>query len=88
MQALTVSTRIEQTEALLAVGVIGRDRKEVGGLVQTAFRKYNDAKRCEENNMPENYVRPRENSPPGTPGGSGGSPSLAGSREGSSSTLH
>ncbi|KAK3390787.1 hypothetical protein B0H63DRAFT_123303 [Podospora didyma] len=48
---------IEQTEALLAVGVIGRDRKEVGYLVQVAFKKYNAAKASEENNVPENYVR-------------------------------
>lgn len=48
---------IEQTEALLAVGVIGRDRKEVGLLVQIAFVKYNAAKASEENNVPENYVR-------------------------------
>jgi hypothetical protein len=52
--------RIEQTEALLAVGVVGRDRKEVGVLVQTAFKKYNAAKQCEENNLPENYVRQPE----------------------------
>ncbi|KAK0726638.1 hypothetical protein B0T21DRAFT_293478 [Apiosordaria backusii] len=39
---------IEQTEALLSVGVIGRDRKEVGLLVQVAFKKYNAAKECEE----------------------------------------
>jgi hypothetical protein len=48
---------IEQTEALLAVGVIGKDRKEVGLLVQIAFVKYNAAKASEENNVPENYVR-------------------------------
>ncbi|AEO66622.1 uncharacterized protein THITE_2046074 [Thermothielavioides terrestris NRRL 8126] len=51
---------IEQTEALLAVGVIGRDRKEVGVLVETAFKKYNAARQCEESNLPENYVRPPE----------------------------
>lgn len=33
---------IEETEALLAVGVIGRDRREVGLLVEVAFRKYNE----------------------------------------------
>lgn len=32
---------IEETEALLSVGVLGRDRKEVGMLVEVAFRKYN-----------------------------------------------
>jgi hypothetical protein len=45
---------------LLAVGVVGRDRKEVGVLVQTAFKKYNAAKQCEENNLPENYIRQPE----------------------------
>ncbi len=47
---------IEETEALLAVGVIGRDRKETGLLVEVAFKKYNAAKASEENNLPENYV--------------------------------
>ncbi|KAK4220942.1 hypothetical protein QBC38DRAFT_330271, partial [Podospora fimiseda] len=35
---------IEQTEALLVVGVLGRDRKEVGLLVQVVFKKYNAVK--------------------------------------------
>lgn len=48
---------IEQTEALLAVGVIGRNRKEVGLLVQVAFKKYNAVRQSEENNRNENYVR-------------------------------
>jgi len=47
---------IEETEALLAVGVIGRDRKEVGLLVEMAFKKYNAAKASEENNRPDSYV--------------------------------
>lgn len=47
---------IEETEALLAVGVIGRDRKEVGLLVEVAFKKYNAAKASEENNRPDMYV--------------------------------
>lgn len=58
---------IEQTEALLAVGVIGRDRKEVGLLVQVAFVKYNAAKASEDNNVPENYIRAGEE----TTGGGG-----------------
>ena len=62
-----MSDRIEQTEALLAVGVIGRDRKEVGVLVQSAFRKYNAAKQCEESNLPENYVRPPDPEQNGRP---------------------
>lgn len=33
---------IEETEALLAVGVLGRNRKEVGMLVEVAFKKYNN----------------------------------------------
>lgn len=32
---------LEETEALLALGVIGGDRKEVGLLIETAFRRYN-----------------------------------------------
>lgn len=32
---------IEETESLLAVGIIGRNRKEVGILVEVAFKKYN-----------------------------------------------
>ncbi|KUI61657.1 hypothetical protein VP1G_08818 [Cytospora mali] len=47
---------IEETEALLATGIIGRDRREVGVLVESAFRKYNSAKLSEENNRPESYV--------------------------------
>lgn len=69
--------RIEQTEALLAVGVIGRDRKEVGVLVQTAFKKYNAAKQCEESNLPENYVRSPESDVASAPG-SRGSPTPSG----------
>ncbi|KAK0715111.1 hypothetical protein B0H67DRAFT_487615 [Lasiosphaeris hirsuta] len=59
---------IEQTEALLTVGVIGKDRKEVGLLVQIAFVKYNAAKASEENNVPENYIRATEDSPAATAG--------------------
>lgn len=57
---------IEETESLLAVGIIGRDRKEVGFLVEVAFKKYNAAKASEENNKPDNYVRqtPEANSRP------------------------
>ncbi|KAI0430388.1 hypothetical protein F5Y09DRAFT_229094 [Xylaria sp. FL1042] len=47
---------IEETEALLAVGVIGRNRKEVGLLVESAFKRYNAAKASEENNDPDFYV--------------------------------
>lgn len=47
---------IEETDALLATGIIGRDRMEVGVLVESAFRKYNSAKLSEENNRPDNYV--------------------------------
>jgi hypothetical protein len=51
---------LEETEALLAVGIIGRDRREVGLLVEVAFKKYNAAKASAENNRPESYVRQRE----------------------------
>ncbi|KAI1467650.1 uncharacterized protein F4812DRAFT_403979 [Daldinia caldariorum] len=47
---------IEETEALLAVGVIGRNRKEVGLLVESAFKRYNAAKTSVENNSPDFYV--------------------------------
>ncbi|KAI4870321.1 hypothetical protein F4820DRAFT_403306 [Hypoxylon rubiginosum] len=47
---------VEETEALLAVGVIGRDRKEVGLLVESAFKRYNAAKMSVENNSPDFYV--------------------------------
>ncbi|KAK4171578.1 hypothetical protein QBC36DRAFT_339694 [Triangularia setosa] len=47
---------IEQTEALLSVGVIGRDRKEVGLLVQVAFKKYNAAKECEESSSQPEFT--------------------------------
>ena len=60
---------IEETESLLAVGIIGRDRKEVGLLVEVAMKKYNAAKASEENNRPDSYVRqtPETNSRPSTP---------------------
>jgi hypothetical protein len=32
---------IEETEAMISVGILGRNRKEVGILVEQAFRKYN-----------------------------------------------
>ncbi|KAI0479539.1 hypothetical protein GGR56DRAFT_635564 [Xylariaceae sp. FL0804] len=47
---------IEETEALLAVGVIGCNEREVGLLVETAFRRYNAAKLSDENNDPDYYV--------------------------------
>ncbi|KAI6084478.1 hypothetical protein F4821DRAFT_242627 [Hypoxylon rubiginosum] len=47
---------VEETEALLAVGVIGRDRKETGLLVESAFKRYNAAKMSVENNSPDFYV--------------------------------
>ncbi|KAK0722024.1 hypothetical protein B0T26DRAFT_739345 [Lasiosphaeria miniovina] len=77
---------IEQTEALLAVGVIGRDRKEVGVLVQVAFKKYNAAKASVDNNVPENYVQAAE-SPDITPRRSPSpSPSPSSSRDAGPST--
>ncbi|CCC05039.1 unnamed protein product [Sordaria macrospora k-hell] len=65
---------IEQTEALLAVGVIGRNRKEVGLLVQVAFKKYNAVRQSEENNRNENYVRVSSSAPDPLATGSGGVP--------------
>ncbi|KAK8013852.1 C6 transcription factor [Apiospora arundinis] len=51
---------IEETDALLAVGIIGRNRREVGLLVEVAFRKYNAAKESEENNRADMYVQQEE----------------------------
>lgn len=48
---------IEETDALLAAGVVGRHRREVGYLVELAFKKYNAVKAGEENNRPESYVQ-------------------------------
>lgn len=47
---------IEETEALLVTGIIGRDNRDIGVLVESAFKKYNSAKLSEENNRPDNYV--------------------------------
>ncbi|KAK7748770.1 hypothetical protein SLS53_000794 [Cytospora paraplurivora] len=47
---------IEETDALLATGIIGRNRKEVGVLVESVFRKYNSVKLSEESNRPDNYI--------------------------------
>lgn len=47
---------IEETEALLVTGVIGRDNRDIGVLVESAFRKYDSAQLSAENNRPENYV--------------------------------
>lgn len=47
---------IEETEALLVTGVIGRDNKDIGVLVESAFRKYDSAQLSAENNRPDNYV--------------------------------
>ncbi|CAK7233967.1 hypothetical protein SCUCBS95973_008775 [Sporothrix curviconia] len=45
---------IEETDALLVAGVVGRDRREVGVLVETAFQKYNAVvARSEEAQPPE-----------------------------------
>ena len=51
---------VEETEALLAVGIIGRNRQEVGLLVEVAFKKYNAAKASIENNRPEAYITQRD----------------------------
>lgn len=58
---------IEETEALIAAGVVGRDRHEVGRLVELAFKKYNAAKASEENNKPDAYVRQRLEGPMPSP---------------------
>ena len=48
---------IEETDSLLLSGVVGRDRAEVGLLIETAFKKYNAVLASEENNKPESYVQ-------------------------------
>ncbi|KAI1819131.1 hypothetical protein F4861DRAFT_167301 [Xylaria intraflava] len=62
---------IEETEALLAVGVIGRNSREVGLLVESAFKRYNAAKASEENNDPEYYVFHRQEGMGYRPGDAG-----------------
>lgn len=47
---------VEETEALLMTGIIGRDNRDIGVLVESAFKKFNSAKLSEENNRPDNYV--------------------------------
>lgn len=47
---------IEETEALLVTGIIGRDNRDIGVLVESAFRKYESAQLSVENNRPDNYV--------------------------------
>lgn len=47
---------IEETEALLATGVIGWDKRDIGVLVESAFRKYNSVLKSVENNRPDSYV--------------------------------
>lgn len=63
---------IEETDALLAVGIIGRNRREVGLLVEVAFRKYNAAKESEENNRADMYVQQPEDENSVGAGKSGG----------------
>ncbi|KAI2609474.1 uncharacterized protein GGS25DRAFT_484917 [Hypoxylon fragiforme] len=64
---------IEETEALLAVGVIGRNRKEVGLLVESAFKRYNSAKMSVENNSPDYYANQPDMSDDMTDGPGNGS---------------
>lgn len=48
---------IEETEALLMLGVIGETREEVGELVATAYKKWNLANERGEDIRPEGYSR-------------------------------
>lgn len=61
-----LQTWLEETDSLLEGGVLGRNRQEVDQLVETAFRKYNAALACEENNKAGNYVHQE---PDGRPDG-------------------
>jgi hypothetical protein len=54
---------IEETESLLAVGIIGSNRADVGQLVETAFKKFNAAKATKENNKPSSYITQSEEGP-------------------------
>ncbi len=56
---------IEETEALLAVGVVGKDRKEVGLLVEIAFKKYKrrQGQRREQQARPLRAPGPRRHPP-------------------------
>lgn len=51
---------IEETEALLSAGIIGRDNKEVGALVETAFKKYNAARASVDANRVGSYIQQPE----------------------------
>ncbi|KAK8068746.1 hypothetical protein PG994_005362 [Apiospora phragmitis] len=73
---------IEETDALLAVGVLGRSRREVGLLVEVAFRKYNAAKESEENNRADMYVQQPEDENSVGAGANGAAKNGAGSRAG------
>ncbi|KAL1893546.1 hypothetical protein Sste5346_006376 [Sporothrix stenoceras] len=44
---------VEETDALLVAGVVGRDRREVGLLVETAFQRYNAAVANEQSSWPD-----------------------------------
>ncbi|KAL1847458.1 hypothetical protein Plec18167_005151 [Paecilomyces lecythidis] len=48
---------IEETESLIAAGIIGFDREQIGHLIEAAFRKYNAAKATSENNKSSSYVK-------------------------------
>lgn len=48
---------IEETESLIALGVVGKDRTETGLLVEVAYKKFNAARASMQNNKPEAYVR-------------------------------
>jgi len=48
---------VEETESLIAAGIIGSDREQIGHLIEATFRKYNAAKATSENNKPSSYVK-------------------------------
>ncbi|GAD99526.1 conserved hypothetical protein [Paecilomyces variotii No. 5] len=48
---------IEETESLIAAGIIGFDREQIGHLIEAAFKKYNAAKATSENNKMSSYVK-------------------------------
>ncbi|KAJ9244225.1 hypothetical protein DTO169E5_1830 [Paecilomyces variotii] len=48
---------VEETESLIAAGIIGSDREQIGHLIEATFRKYNAAKATSENNKASSYVK-------------------------------
>ncbi|KAH8891279.1 hypothetical protein GQ53DRAFT_649144, partial [Thozetella sp. PMI_491] len=57
MEFRKVRDFIEETEALMLAGVVGKNEQDAGRLAEICFKMYNSAKLSEENNRPGTYVR-------------------------------